>query len=231
MEFLETHPFIFIIIFILIAAVIVFAWIRSKIRAAKRDLLGGITWNDISSVIKQAKEAENTPSPRTVFGATSLYLPKIEKDFAGFHYPDAVAAVKVFVCEYLAVKYEQAGKFKTSVVADNLLSMIDITSGHNVTDETVHNVAISGYNKTREYATIVFQAAVGYKLDGKPLEERYAVEYTLKLRENGMEKKSLICSQCGGAFESTAQTKCPFCGAGIIRDTILSWRFSSIEKS
>ena len=162
MDFFTTHPTIIIVILIIIAAAVVLGWIRSRIRAAKRDLLGGITWNDISSVIQQAKEAENNPEPRTVFGATSIYLPKIEKDFAGFHYPDAVSAVKVFVCEYLAVKFEHAGKFKTSVVADNILSMIDIASEqHHVSDETVHNVAISGYSKTKEYATVIFQAAVG----------------------------------------------------------------------
>ncbi len=236
MDFLIRHPFLLMIIvfaaIFIVGGIILIAWIASKIRAAKNELLGGLTLKDISDAVKQAKETEDNPPPRTVFGATSIYLPKIEKDFVDFHFPDAVAAVKIFIDEYLQVKYEQAGKFRTSIVSDNVLSMIDISREmHHVTDETVHQVAISGYNKTKEYATVIFQASAGYRLDGKPVEERYAVEYTLKLRKDGVEQKSLICPQCGGTFESTSQTVCPYCGAGIIRDTILSWRFTSIQLS
>ena len=234
MPYLTSHPglLIAIIVVSVLAVAGIFSAIVRKIRRAKNELLGGLSLSDISEAIKQAKEAENNPEPRTVFGATSIYLPKIEKDFSDFHYPDAVAAVKIFIDEYLAVKYEKAGKFRTSIVDDNVLSMIDISEDeHHVTDETVHQVAISDYRKTKEYATITFQASTGYKLDGRPVEERYSAQYTLKLREYGIEQKTLICPQCGGAFESTAQSKCPYCGAGIIRDTIFSWRFTSIEKS
>ena len=188
--------------------------------------------SDLKYAIQSAKEAEIHPEPRTVFGATSIYLPQILKDFPDFHESDAVSAVKRLIFEYLSIKYEGKESFTDSVTEPGLERMADTAKASgNVTGEKVHAVAISKYEKTKEYATITYQASVGYSLDGKPIEERYAVEYTLKLRENDIEQKTLICPQCGGAYDSTAQTVCPYCGSGIIRDTIMSWRFTSIEES
>ena len=53
----------------------------------------------------------------------------------------------------------------------------------------------------------------------------------LRIEENDIEQKTLICPQCGGTYESTRQSVCPYCGAGIVRDTIMSWKFTSISQS
>ena len=187
--------------------------------------------SDLAYMLKLAREQPRTVEPKTVFGATPIYLPQVEKDFPDFHNYEAIAAVKTLIYEYLAIKYEGQFDFKKSVVAPNLITMVDKQLGHTANNESVHQVAMSKYEKTKEYATITYQASVGYLLDGEQVEERYAVEYTLKLRENDIEQKTLICPQCGGAYESTKQTVCPYCGSGIIRDTIMSWRFTSIGLS
>ena len=206
--------------------------IKQKVRSSANSLLGGLSLSDLKYAIQSAKDAEIHPEPRTVFGATSIYLPQILKNFPDFHESDAISAVKKLIFEYLSIKYEGKEAFTDSIIEPGLEGMIDVTAAESkVTGEKVHAVAISKYEKTKEYATITYQASVGYSLDGKPLEERYAVQYTLKLRENDIEQKTLICPQCGGAFDSTSQTVCPYCGSGIIRDTIMSWRFTSIEQS
>ena len=182
-------------------------------------------------LLKFAKTEPGPPEPKTVFGATSIYLPQVLKDFPDFHNNDAIAAVKTLIYEYLAIRYEGKQRFTQSVVSDVLIAMIDQTAGHTVSGETVHKVAMSDYVKTRECATITYQASVGYTLDGTPVEERYAVEYTMSLRDEYGEKKALVCPRCGGAYTSTSQTSCAYCGAGIVRDTIKSWRFTSIALS
>ncbi len=187
--------------------------------------------SEILQMISLAKSQPRTVEPKTVFGATSVYLPQIERDFADFHHQEAVSAVKTLIYEYLAIRYEGKNNFEKVPVSPRLIAMVDVQSGHTVTNETVHQVAISRYTKSLEYATITYQASVGYKLDGEQTEERYAVEYTLKLRENDIEQKSLICPQCGGAYESTKQKFCPYCGTPIIRDTFMSWQFTSIGLS
>ena len=186
---------------------------------------------DALQMFRLAKNAPRTLEPKTVFGATSIYLPQVERDFPDFHNSDAIAAVKTLVCEYLTIRYEGQRRFVKSIVSEGLMSMIDQQAGHTVTKEIVHQVAMSRYVKTRECATITYQASVGYVLDDMPVEERYAVEYTLSLRDEYGEKKALICPQCGGAYTSTSETACPYCGAGIVRDTIKSWRFTSISLS
>ena len=168
---------------------------------------------------------------KTVFGATSIYLPLVRRDFPDFHNSDAVAAVKTLVCEFLAIRYEGRQSFEKSIVSEGLIAMIDRQPGHTVNDESVHQVAMSNYVKSLECATITYQASVGYLLDGNRVEERYAVEYTMSLRDEYGEKKALVCPQCGGAYTSTSQKFCAFCGSGIVRDTVKSWRFTSISLS
>ena len=182
-------------------------------------------------MLRLAKAQPDTPEPKTVFGATSIYLPQVVRDFPDFHNSDAIAAVKTLVFEYLAIRYEGQTQFTKSVVSDGLIAMIDRSSGHTVKNETVHKTAMSNYVKTRECATITYQASVGYLLDGERVEERYAVEYTISLRDEYGEKKALVCPCCGGAYTSTSQTVCAYCGAGIVRDTVKSWRFTSISPS
>ena len=186
---------------------------------------------EISDLVKEVQSVDRTVEPKSVSGATSIYLPMVVKDFPDFHNEEAIAAVKTLLCEYLAIRYEGAQDFMKSQVSEGLLSTVDKGKGHEVKDETVHKVAMSKYVKTKEYATITYQAAVGYKLDGEPVEERYAVEYTLKLIENGYTAQTLICPRCGGSFDSTKDTRCPYCGGAIVRDTWFSWLFTAISET
>ena len=208
-----------------VAAVVVLGLLLGPLRTISSLLREGV------HLLRLERMTPPAPDPKTVFGATSIYLPQVLRDFPDFHNNDAVAAVKTLLCEYLAIRYEGRRSFVKSVVSEGLTATIDRQPGHTVENEAVHQVAMSRYVKTKECATITYQASVGYLLDGKRVEERYAVEYTLSLRDEFGEKKALICPQCGGVYASTSETACPFCGAGIVRDTIKSWRFTSIALS
>ena len=211
---------------------LVFLIIRSIVRKIRDNLLGGITASDIAGIIHDAKEEEQCPEPRTVFGATDLFMNQILKDFPDFHYKEVESSVKIFLYEMLSVKYEGKSSFTDSVVIKGLEKMIDVSPEHSdVRDETVHKIAISNYVKTKEYNTIVFQAAVGYSVNGKRCEERYKVEYSLLLYEHDVSKKNLTCKQCGGPIASTGVTVCPFCGTGFLWDTKVAWQFSSVDLS
>ena len=185
---------------------------------------------ELTDLVKEAQSAERAPEPKSVSGATSIYLPSVIKDFPDFHNEEAVAAVKTLICEYLAIHYEGARDFVKSRVSEGLISTVDQGDGHAVKDETVHKTAISKYVKTKEYATITYQASVGYLLDGEQVEERYAVEYTLKLTDEGLPAQILICPRCGGSFDTTKDTHCPYCGGAVVRDTWFSWQFTSIAR-
>jgi predicted RNA-binding Zn-ribbon protein involved in translation (DUF1610 family) len=195
------------------------------------ELLGGIKMSDLRNAIKEgSKEAEN-PSQRSLFGATSIYLPKILKDFPDFHFPEARNSVSLLLNEYIKIRYGEMDDFKKSIVENDLISMISrAEKPAEVTGIEFHDCAIRNYLKTAEYATITYIATVGYAADGKKYEERYQIDSTLKLSEEGIPKKLMICTQCGGAIDTTAHKYCPYCGSGIVWDTKLSWRFTALKE-
>lgn len=220
-------------------AVIVFAVIGIAgrgIRAAKNriknELFGGITLRDIKYAIDAAREAEDNPQPRSVFGATSIYLPRITKDFPNFSNSEAIAELKIFISEYLAVRYEGLEDFKESRTDKSLAGAVRREPGeHTVSGVTVHNTAISMYVKTGETATVTYQIAVGYKLDGKPLEERYKVDYSIRLKTMPNGRKALVCERCGAPIKSVTQTVCEYCGCAIAYDDRMHWQIISVDLS
>lgn len=196
------------------------------------DLLGGLSMKDIKNAIQEGQREAESPSPRTLFGATSIYLPRILKDFPDFHMPEAKNAVGLLLTEYLKIRYGELDDFKDSNVENDLISMVPkAEAAGTVTGVNFHDCAIRNYLKTQEYATITYIATIGYTALGRKLEERYQVDSTLKLSEEGIPKKLLICSQCGGAIDTTAHKFCSYCGSGIVWDTKLSWRFTAVKES
>jgi hypothetical protein len=215
--------------------VYVVARIVSAVRSWKNrltnSLFGGISLSDLKKAISDGtREAEN-PSPRTLFGATSIYMPKILKDFPDFHMPEARASLNLFLNEYLRIRYGEAEDFDKSVVERDLaVSVPRSDMKAEVTNVNFHDCAVRNYLKTSEYATITYIATIGYSAGDKRFEDRYQVDSTLKLSEEGIPKKLLVCSQCGGSIDTTANKTCPYCGAGIVWDTKLSWRFTAVSE-
>ncbi len=207
--------------------------INNTIRKVTGDIIGAnISANDIGQLINLAQEVSKEPEVKSVSDLTRIYLPKITKDFADFHNTEAIAAVKVFMNEYLDIKYREKTSFSNSNVDPSLKAMIDIAETKAATtDVSVHKVAICDYLKTNEYATIFYQVSVGYNLNGEKKEERYKIEYTMKLKENGVSEEIMKCDNCGAAIDSTEYEVCPYCDVRIIRDTRMSWKFTSITNS
>ncbi len=219
-------------LFVLFVIVNILKAIRNWHTKITDDLLGGIRLSDLKNAMQEGSREADNPTPRTLFGATSIYLPRILKDFPDFHMPEAKNAVGLLLTEYLKIRYGELEDFKDSNVERDLISMVPKaeTAGA-VTDVNFHDCAVRNYLKTQEYATITYIATIGYTALGRRFEERYQVDSTLKLSEEGIPKKLLICSQCGGAIDTTAHKFCPYCGSGIVWDTKLSWRFTSVKES
>jgi len=216
-------------------AVYVIAKIVGTVRTWSSNLLGGLTLSDLRKAIADGKAEAENPSERTLFGATSIYLPKIMQDFPDFHLPEAKTALNVLLDEYLHIRYGGTDKFKQSTVEPDLVNAVPkVASGSSgaleVSNVNFHDAAISRYEKTNEYATITYVATVGYTAGGQRHEDRYFIDSTLKLREHGVEKKLLVCTRCGGTIDSTSEKVCPYCGCGIIWDTRKSWRFTQIKE-
>lgn len=206
--------------------------LKRKINQVSRDLIGmsvSDVQNIVSTVNTLANSAEEIVEPKSVSGATTIYLKQIERDFPDFHNYDAESAIKNFVSEYLSIKYEDKQSFKNANVDDGIIGLIEKDiSIKDVKDIVFNKIAIAGYKKSDEYATINYQCSVGFNIEGRRIETRYKINYTLRLAQDNIATKALICPNCGATIESTSETLCPYCDTKIIRDTIFNWVFTSI---
>ena len=99
------------IIFGILAALFVFFVIVNIAKAIRNwrtkitdDLLGGLRLSDLKNAMQEGSREADNPTPRTLFGATSIYLPRILKDFPDFHMPVAKNAVGLLLTEYLKIR-------------------------------------------------------------------------------------------------------------------------------
>lgn len=191
------------------------------------------TINDVSTIAKAVQEVakEEVATPKSVGGATSLYLKKIQADFPSFHNQDAEAAIRTFVLEYLDIKYGNKSDFQNSKVNKNLLFNVNKIKGQKLSNVIFNGIAIYGYDKTAEYATITYRCSFGYNLNGVREEVRYDIDYTLQLFDNNVAQQAMTCSNCGGVLTATDNNECPYCGTKIIMDTIMSWYITEMTQN
>jgi predicted RNA-binding Zn-ribbon protein involved in translation (DUF1610 family) len=186
----------------------------------------------VKNTIQQLQlEEEMDPTPKSVSGATDLYLRQIQKDFPDYHHSDTELALEVFINEYLEIVHQGINDFKKSNVDPLLIRTLQQRTGSgNAYNIRINRTSICGYKKTDEYATIQLQVSVGYHWSNKRIETKYNVNYTFSLTNDNIASEAMECKNCGAPFESTTATTCPYCGAKIVRDTIMSWKFSSISE-
>lgn len=214
------------IILVIIAGI---AYAVKYIKRTIRRKINNVLGCSVSELTHSLQEAELI-QPKSVSGATNIYLKQIERDFPYFHNSDAEVAIKNFLTEYIGIKYEGKENFKNSNVDSGILSTIEKETPSDIQNIVFNKISISGYHKSDEYATISYQVSTGFDLHSKRYETRYKVNYTLRLSDNNIATKAVICPNCGATIESTSETKCPYCDTKIIRDTILNWVISSIVE-
>lgn len=184
-----------------------------------------------STISTLSKMESDNPEPKSVGGATEIYLKQIKNDFPDFIETEAESAINVFVHEYLNIIYHQIVRFDNANIDDRLLDYLNI-SDYCVEPKNIviNQISIASYKKSDEYATITYNVSVGYNIKNTRIETRYKINYTFKILDEYKFSEALTCANCGGSLESTSTMVCPYCDTKIIRDTIMSWKFSSIKE-
>ena len=217
---------------IIIAAIVVIVMISNKIKKVTRNVQRTVrsvrsTISDVSNIASTIKtvagEMDEIVEPKSVGGSTSMFLKQIERDFPDYHNPDAENAIKTFLMEYINIRYGAQKDFTNSKIDDKILINIRKEPNGKVSNMIFNGIAIYGYKKTKDYATVTYRCSLGFDYNGKRIETRYEVDYTLQLADRNVASLSMKCPNCGGTYSSTKDTCCPYCGAGIIKDTILNW--------
>lgn len=231
---MEKYIGLIIIVIVLICVGVIAISIFRKINRGLRQVQSTLntvnntvqTVNMLSEVFKDAAE---TPDVKSISGATNLYLNKIMKDFPQFHNADAENEVASFIKDFVNIKFGKEITFKNT---ENTRMQFNIQKEKNgtISNLKINKIAISNYVKTREYATIIYQVSVGYDFNQTRIETRYIVEYTYQIQNNEIASVSMTCPNCGAAIESTHETKCSYCDAAIVTDTIFNWYITNIKE-
>ena len=199
----------------------------------------GLTPSQIYNVAETAMtflEGAETPSPKSVSGATDVYLKRILDDFNNFSSSDAEVDLEDFIREYLVFKYEGAETINVTNVGEEVLASIERASEPlTVSDLVFNKFAISGYQKSEDYATIKYQVSCGFNLSnsGKTIrrETRYKINYSLRFKQGDDSAVfSYVCPNCNATLGVADVHECPYCGAKLVMDTLYSWFVASITE-
>lgn len=201
----------------------------------------GLTPSQLYNVAEAAMdflEGAETASPKSVTGATDVYLKRIKTDFKNFSQSDAEVDLKDFIREYLSYKYEGTETINLSNVGSEVVSSIERVSYYDyLSDITYNKFAIAGYQKAEDYATIKYQVSVGFDLAETPngdktrIETRFKIDYSLRFRqENSDAVISYICPNCNATIGVADVGECPYCGAKLVMDTLYAWYIASVVE-
>lgn len=201
----------------------------------------GLTPSQIYNVAETAMtflEGAKAPSPKSVSGATDVYLTRIMDDFKNFSASDAEVDLRDFIREYLAVKYEGAEEINAKNVGSEVLASIEKSNVNYVVSDVVYNkFAIAGYQKSQDYATIRYQVSCGFNLLGDDsekatrIETRYKINYSLRFTQSDDKAIfSYVCPNCNATIGVADVNECPYCGAKLVMDTLYSWYVASISE-
>lgn len=246
------------VIIILVLTLVVFGCIYVFVRKAKRavesfsrDAFGT---SDIMQGLKQV-EQEYSLTPKSVSAMTSLYLPKIKRDFPEFHYDEMkVRAENVLTSYLLAVDRMSVGTLKegNQELKDKLEMRIEMLKGSGQREHfgsiRLHRTEITDYKKRNGTCIITFQTSLQYyytKKDenGKILEGRedlltqskyntdviYIQDRELLKDERDL-SLGLNCPNCGAPISGTGSKVCEYCGTPVVELNIYAWTFSNVTE-
>ncbi len=188
---------------VLIVIIIIIASVVSK---AKHVARMGFGTDNLQEILKQQEMLDE--EPKSVSGMTSLYLPKLQKDFPELNWMQFQDETKEHLVKYL----EDKGFAKIKV----------------------HKSALYEYKKNLGTCYATVQHAVEYlKPDEKKVQTRFNVvmSYVQDAEKMGFEKAyAATCPNCGGAITSLGNKFCEYCGSAITPYNIKVWELTEITE-
>lgn len=237
---------------ILVAAIAIgVLYARKKLREFSQMAFG------TDSILEGLKKNEMiyANTPKSVSGATKLYMPQIMKDFPEFHLEEMRERAENVLRSYLySIDRESSSHLTegTDELRAELETEIAMRRSEGTRERfeniTIHKTEIFKYNKQKGRVSIVFQSAVGFVnyvergdkiIRGKkdrPTQSRYNVEVSYiqdreYIAETGMDGHSLTCPNCGAPITGLGDKRiCKYCGTGVTEVfNINVWMFTGVS--
>lgn len=243
---------IVILVLLLVLVISVYSgyrYVRERVRKFSRSVFG--TDSLTEGIQKQELEYANTP--KSVSGATNLYLQQIMRDFPDFHSEEMKERAELVLTTFLQGVDEENCKILsegTRELKEKLemkIRALKNDDSHECFERIkIHKTAINNYRKEKGRCSIVYQSAVGcihyVEKNGKVIrgykdrlsQHRYNVEVCYiqdrdLVTDSDDAGFSLICPHCGGAITSLGRTVCPYCDSEVIAYNIHAWSFTNVE--
>ncbi len=181
-------------------------------------------------------EVENSTTPKSVAGMTSLYLPKIKKDFPEFQYDEMKVRAENALTSYLLAISSMNPSFLKEEVRETYR------------DIKIHRTELANYRKRNGRCIVTFQSSLQSfytKTDGSGkllagnaqlyTQTKYNVDVIYIQDRELVEKETdlslgLNCPNCGAPISTLGSKVCEYCGTPIVELNIYAWTFSNIEE-
>lgn len=238
-----------LVLILVIAGVIIGISIRNKVRKFSREVFG------TDSIVQgfQQQEVEYASKPKSVSGATSLYLPQIMRDFPQFHSEEMKERAESVLLSFLQGITEE----NCNILSEGTRELKDalemkIRANRNEGSHEryerikIHRTEINKYRKEKGRCSVVYQSAVGcihyVEKDGRVIrgrkemqtQHRYNVEVCY-IQDRDLAEESndsgyaLNCPNCGGPLTSLGATTCPYCDSPVVGFNIHTWQFTGVD--
>lgn len=193
-----------------------------------------------SGILKVIKEADTVQmtTPKTLSGTEPVYRDMLLKDFPEFNVELARGYIKNFLPEYFhAMSIGNVSGIRDNCITqfcDSLQSQLDSSklTGNPLqryNSVKVHNAVVSGYTKNGCEATISFEAALEYVLNGRLSQHKYKILYSYFLSYGARgENESLKCSNCGAPISTLGEKVCAYCGEAIEASVERTWKITDV---
>ena len=241
---------ILVLIIILVAVgIVMIKKAQQKVRQFSRTVFGT---DSIAEGLKK-QEAEYASTPKSVSGATSLYLPQIMRDFPQFHSEEMKERAESVLLSYLqGITEENATLLSegTRELKESLEMKIRALRSEGSRERferiKIHRTEIHKYRKENGRCSVVYQSAVGcvhyVEKDGRVIrgkkdmltQHRYNVEVCYIQDRDVVENvtdtgHALNCPNCGAPLTSLGATTCPYCDSPVVGYNIHTWQFTGVD--
>lgn len=223
--------------------------VKHAVRSFSRAAFGT---DSLKEGLEQVEE-EYATTPKSVSAMTSLYLPKIKRDFPEFQYDEMKVRAENVLTSYLMsiTAGNMSGLTEGSRELKDSLEMY-ITQlkaqGEKEKFESIklHRTEISGYQKRNGRCIIAFQTSLQYRYsrlhengrveaEGRLTQERYQVEVVYIQDRNIVEDErdlsmGINCPNCGAPVAGLGSKVCEYCGTPIVEINIYAWTFHKVSR-
>ena len=240
-----------IVAVILVLAVIagtMFFIISHKIRQISRSVFG--TDSFLEGLQQQEEELSRTP--KSVSGMTSLFLPRIEKDFPEFSLPECIQKTERQLRERLEA-IEQENLSCLTDASPELSRQVGLHIKENQRQGVresfhgvkIHQTALSGYERAAGCCTMTLQSAVEYgyrrwksgEADAgteETVQTRFQAEWSYTQDEESLpdhvKAVAFNCPNCGAPVKKLGERFCEYCGTAIEAVNLKVWTLDRIEE-